>query len=75
MFLKNDPSSEKRYYNGMIGEVVTVNEEECITLPVDFSKFNGHIYRFFQRMARLLCRKPPLILPKRITVTVKKNGT
>ena len=26
MFLKNDVSSEKRYYNGMIGEVVTVNE-------------------------------------------------
>ena len=26
MFLKNDPSSEKRYYNGMIGEVVAVNE-------------------------------------------------
>lgn len=26
MFLKNDSSSEKRYYNGMIGEVVTVNE-------------------------------------------------
>lgn len=26
MFLKNDPSSEKRFYNGMIGEVVTVNE-------------------------------------------------
>ena len=26
MFLKNDATSEKRYYNGMIGEVVTVNE-------------------------------------------------
>lgn len=26
MFLKNDAASEKRYYNGMIGEVVTVNE-------------------------------------------------
>lgn len=26
MFLKNDSSSEKRYYNGMIGEIVTVNE-------------------------------------------------
>ena len=26
MFLKNDPSSEKRYYNGMVGEVVAVNE-------------------------------------------------
>lgn len=26
MFLKNDASSAKRYYNGMIGEVVTVNE-------------------------------------------------
>lgn len=26
MFLKNDVSSEKRYYNGMIGEVVTVND-------------------------------------------------
>lgn len=26
MFLKNDVSSEKRYYNGMIGEVVTVSK-------------------------------------------------
>lgn len=26
MFLKNDASSEKRYYNGMIGEVVTVSQ-------------------------------------------------
>lgn len=26
MFLKNDASADKRYYNGMIGEVVTVNE-------------------------------------------------
>lgn len=25
MFLKNDVSSEKRYYNGMIGEVVSVD--------------------------------------------------
>lgn len=30
MFLKNDSSSEKRYYNGMIGEVVTVNEAGII---------------------------------------------
>ena len=30
MFLKNDPSSEKRYYNGMIGEVVTVNDTGII---------------------------------------------
>ena len=30
MFLKNDPSSEKRYYNGMIGEVVTVNDAGII---------------------------------------------
>lgn len=28
MFLKNDTSSEKRYYNGMIGEVVSVNDSE-----------------------------------------------
>lgn len=27
MFLKNDASTEKRYYNGMIGEVVSVNEK------------------------------------------------
>lgn len=26
MFLKNDVNAEKRYYNGMIGEVVTVND-------------------------------------------------
>lgn len=26
MFLKNDPSSEKRYYNGMIGEVAAVKD-------------------------------------------------
>jgi len=30
MFLKNDPSSDKRYYNGMIGEVVTVNDAGII---------------------------------------------
>ena len=30
MFLKNNPSSEKRYYNGMIGEVVTVNDAGII---------------------------------------------
>lgn len=29
MFLKNDVSSEKRYYNGMIGEVMSVDEKEC----------------------------------------------
>lgn len=28
MFLKNDTSSEKRYYNGMIGEVISVNQSE-----------------------------------------------
>ena len=28
MFLKNDVSLEKRYYNGMIGEVVAVNDSE-----------------------------------------------
>ncbi|MDR0939858.1 MAG: AAA family ATPase [Mediterranea sp.] len=25
MFLKNDPSADKKYYNGMIGEVTTIN--------------------------------------------------
>ena len=30
MFLKNDPSSEKRYYNGMIGEVAAVNDAGMI---------------------------------------------
>ena len=32
MFLKNDPSSEKRYYNGMIGEVVAVNETGIVAV-------------------------------------------
>lgn len=30
MFLKNDVSSEKRYYNGMIGEVVKVDGKRIL---------------------------------------------
>lgn len=35
MFLKNDPSSEKRYYNGMIGEVAAVNDVGMIVRGKD----------------------------------------
>ena len=35
MFLKNDPSSEKRYYNGMIGEVAAVNDAGVIVRGKD----------------------------------------
>lgn len=35
MFLKNDPSSEKRYYNGMIGEVAAVNDVGMIVQGKD----------------------------------------
>jgi len=35
MFLKNDPSSEKRYYNGMIGEVAAVNDAGMIVQGKD----------------------------------------
>lgn len=41
MFLKNDVSSEKRYYNGMIGEVVTVNETGMFVR----SKDNNHEFQ------------------------------
>ena len=35
MFLKNDPSSEKRYYNGMMGEVAAVNDAGMIVRGKD----------------------------------------
>ena len=35
MFLKNDPSSEKRYYKGMIGEVPAVNDAGMIVRGKD----------------------------------------
>ena len=35
MFLKNDPSSEKRFYNGMIGEVAAVNDAGMIVRGKD----------------------------------------
>ena len=35
MFLKNDHSSEKRYYNGMIGEVAAVNDAGMIVRGKD----------------------------------------
>ena len=35
MFLKNAPSSEKRYYNGMIGEVAAVNDAGMIVRGKD----------------------------------------
>ena len=35
MFLINDPSSEKRYYNGMIGEVAAVNDAGMIVQGKD----------------------------------------
>ncbi len=35
MFLKNDPSSEKRYYNGMMGEVAAVNDVGMIVRGKD----------------------------------------
>ena len=35
MFLKNDPSSEKRYYNGMIGEVAAGNDAGMIVRGKD----------------------------------------
>ena len=35
MFLKNDPSSEKRYYKGMIGEVAAVNDAGMIVRGKD----------------------------------------
>lgn len=51
MFLKNDVSLEKRYYNGMIGEVVAVNdseiyvkekgsEEDFLLLPGEWGNYN-----------------------------------
>lgn len=39
MFIKNDP--DKRFYNGMIGEVVSVNENEIMVRP----KNGGDIFR------------------------------
>lgn len=44
MFLKNDPSSEKRFYNGMIGEVVTVNEAGIFVRGKD----GGHEFQLLQ---------------------------
>lgn len=44
MFLKNDPSSEKRFYNGMIGEVVTVNEAGMFVRGKD----GGHEFQLLQ---------------------------
>lgn len=41
MFLKNDATSEKRYYNGMIGEVVTVNETGMFVR----GKESGHAFQ------------------------------
>ena len=38
MFIKNDSSPSKRYYNGMIGEVVEVSEGKVMVLPAGESK-------------------------------------
>ena len=44
MFLKNDASSEKRYYNGMIGEVITVSDAGMIVRGKD----NGDEFQLLQ---------------------------
>lgn len=41
MFVKNDSSSEKRYYNGMIGEVVKLSESSVFVR----SKNDNHIFQ------------------------------
>ena len=35
MFVKNDPSSEKQYYNGKIGKIVSYNEDEGLMVQCD----------------------------------------
>lgn len=35
MFIKNDSSLQKRYYNGLIGEIVDLDDEEIHVLPSD----------------------------------------
>ena len=30
MFIKNDPSPEKRYFNGKIGVIISIDEEDII---------------------------------------------
>lgn len=38
MFIKNDSSPSKRYYNGMIGEVVEISDGKVMVLPAGESK-------------------------------------
>lgn len=35
MFIKNDSGSERLYYNGMIGEITGINEDNVIVRPAD----------------------------------------
>lgn len=44
MFLKNDASSEKRYYNGMIGEVINVSDTGMVVRGKD----NGDEFQLLQ---------------------------
>lgn len=40
MFIKNDHSGERRYFNGMIGEIVSIDQESFVVQSQDF---NGEI--------------------------------
>ena len=40
MFVKNDPSSEKQYYNGKIGKIVSYNEDEGLMVQCDYVVIN-----------------------------------
>lgn len=35
MFVKNDPSAEKQYYNGKIGKIISYNEDEGLMVQCD----------------------------------------
>lgn len=38
MFIKNDHSMDKRYYNGMIGEIVTIDEDGFVVRSKDYDE-------------------------------------
>ncbi len=40
MFVKNDPSSEKQYYNGKIGKIISYDEDEGLAVQCDDDVIN-----------------------------------
>ena len=40
MFVKNDPSPEKQYYNGKIGKIISYNEDEGLVVQCDDDVIN-----------------------------------